>query len=93
MLILALASVLAAVVIGVFYVQRRLVLRLTSIADAMRRLSGGDIDEDTWDQVEETLLTADLGVAASTDLMERLRARVRLSRCGRRRRGLERGRS
>jgi methyl-accepting chemotaxis protein len=44
LLILALASVLAAVVIGVFYVQRRLVLRLTSIADAMRRLSAGDID-------------------------------------------------
>ena len=44
LLILALASVLAAVVIGVFYVQRQLVLRLTSIADAMRRLSAGDVD-------------------------------------------------
>src|SRR5712692_3541862 len=44
LLVVALASILAAVGIGVFYVQRRLVRRLTSIADAMRRLSAGDID-------------------------------------------------
>jgi methyl-accepting chemotaxis protein len=43
LLVVALASVLAAVGIGVFYVQRRLVRRLTSIAGAMRRLSAGDI--------------------------------------------------
>jgi methyl-accepting chemotaxis protein len=44
LLVVALASVLVAVGIAVFYVQRRLVHRLTSIADAMRRLSAGDID-------------------------------------------------
>ena len=44
LLVVALASVLAALGIGIFYVQRRLVRRLTSIAGAMRRLSAGDID-------------------------------------------------
>jgi methyl-accepting chemotaxis protein len=44
LLVVALASILAAVGIGVFYVQRRLVRRLTLIGDAMRRLSAGDID-------------------------------------------------
>jgi fused signal recognition particle receptor len=39
-------------------------------------MSRETVDAATWDEVEETLLTADLGVAASTDLMERLRARV-----------------
>jgi fused signal recognition particle receptor len=41
-------------------------------------LSRADIDEDTWDEVEETLLTADLGVAPTQELMERLRTRVRV---------------
>ena len=41
-------------------------------------LSRDVIDEDTWDQVEETLLTADLGVAPTQELMERLRTRVRV---------------
>ena len=35
---------LVAGAIGVFYVQRRLVRRLTSVGDAMRRLSSGDTD-------------------------------------------------
>jgi fused signal recognition particle receptor len=39
-------------------------------------MSRDTVDAATWDEVEETLLTADLGVAASTDLLERLRARV-----------------
>lgn len=41
-------------------------------------LSREDIDEDTWDEVEETLLTADLGVAPTQELIERLRHRVRI---------------
>jgi len=41
-------------------------------------LSRGTIDEDTWDEVEETLLTADLGVAPTQELMERLRTRVQV---------------
>jgi methyl-accepting chemotaxis protein len=44
LLIVALASVLAAGCISVFYVRRRLVRRLTSIGDAMQRLSAGDTD-------------------------------------------------
>jgi methyl-accepting chemotaxis protein len=44
LLVVALASILAAGGIGVFYVQPQLVRRLTSIGDAMRRLSAGDID-------------------------------------------------
>jgi methyl-accepting chemotaxis protein len=44
LMIVAGISVLAAIAIGVFYVQRRLVRRLTSIGDAMRRLSSGETD-------------------------------------------------
>src|SRR3954467_11160741 len=44
LMIVAAISVLAAIAIGVFYVQRRLVRRLTSIGDAMRRLSSADTD-------------------------------------------------
>ena len=40
--------------------------------------SGGDMDEDTWDKVEETLLTADVGVAPTQELMDRLRIRVKV---------------
>lgn len=41
-------------------------------------LSRATIDEATWDEVEETLLTADLGVGPTTELMERLRTRARV---------------
>jgi methyl-accepting chemotaxis protein len=40
----AAVSLIVAIAIGVFYVQRRLVRRLTSIGDAMRRLSSGETD-------------------------------------------------
>ncbi len=36
------------------------------------------LDEATWDEVEETLLTADLGVGPTTELVDRLRERVRV---------------
>ncbi len=39
-------------------------------------LSRSSIDEDTWDEVEETLLLADLGTGPTTELVERLRQRV-----------------
>ena len=39
-------------------------------------LSRDTIDEATWDEVEETLLLADLGVGPATDLVDRLRERV-----------------
>ena len=41
-------------------------------------LSRDSLDEDTWEEIEDTLLSADLGVAATTDLVERLRTRVRV---------------
>ena len=43
-------------------------------------LSRDTVDEDTWDEIEETLLTADIGVAATTELMDHLRTRVRAER-------------
>ena len=41
-------------------------------------LSRDNLDEDTWEEVEDTLLAADMGVAATTDLVARLRTRVRV---------------
>ena len=41
-------------------------------------LSRDVLDEDTWEEVEDTLLTADMGVGATTDLVGRLRTRVRV---------------
>ncbi|MBV9293855.1 MAG: signal recognition particle receptor subunit alpha, partial [Frankiales bacterium] len=39
-------------------------------------LSRDTIDDDTWDEVEDTLLTADVGVAATRQLVENLRTQV-----------------
>ena len=41
-------------------------------------LSRDRLDEDTWESIEDTLLTADIGVAPTTQLVERLRARLRV---------------
>ena len=41
-------------------------------------LSRDTLDDDTWEEVEDTLLGADMGVAATTELVERLRTRVRV---------------
>jgi fused signal recognition particle receptor len=41
-------------------------------------LSRESLDEDTWEEVEDLLLGADLGVAASQELVGRLRTRVRV---------------
>ncbi len=57
--------------------RRRLARSQSALGRGLLALMSRDsVDAATWDEVEETLLTADLGVAASTDLMERLRARV-----------------
>ncbi len=42
-------------------------------------LSRGSLDDATWDEVEETLLTSDLGVGPTTELMERLRTQVKVA--------------
>ena len=44
LLIVALASIIAAAGVGTFYVQNRLVRRLTSISNALRLLASGDVD-------------------------------------------------
>jgi fused signal recognition particle receptor len=41
-------------------------------------LSRDTLDEETWEQVEDTLLTSDMGLAATQELVERLRTRVRV---------------
>ncbi|HEX5566880.1 MAG TPA: signal recognition particle-docking protein FtsY [Streptomyces sp.] len=41
-------------------------------------LSRDHLDEDTWEEIEDTLLTADVGVAPTQELVERLRERVKV---------------
>jgi fused signal recognition particle receptor len=41
-------------------------------------LSRDTIDDDVWDEVEDTLLIADVGVAATRDIVDHLRERVRV---------------
>ncbi len=41
-------------------------------------LSRGDLTEDTWDEIEETLLTSDIGVGPTAELMESLRTEVKV---------------
>ncbi|MCO1577862.1 signal recognition particle-docking protein FtsY [Crossiella sp. SN42] len=39
-------------------------------------LGAGDLDEDSWTEVEDTLLLADLGAATTAEIIERLRAEI-----------------
>ncbi len=39
-------------------------------------LGAGTLDEDSWEEVEDTLLMADLGAAAAAEITEKLRAEV-----------------
>lgn len=41
-------------------------------------LSREHLDEETWEEIEDTLLTADVGVAPTQELVNRLRERVRV---------------
>ncbi|MFG3253505.1 signal recognition particle-docking protein FtsY [Streptomyces sp. NPDC048172] len=41
-------------------------------------LSREHLDEETWEEIEDTLLTADVGVGPTQELVERLRERVRV---------------
>ncbi|MEY9839021.1 signal recognition particle-docking protein FtsY [Streptacidiphilus sp. EB103A] len=41
-------------------------------------LSRDHLDEETWEEIEEVLLTADVGVAPTQELVERLRSRVKV---------------
>ncbi|MCV7219143.1 signal recognition particle-docking protein FtsY [Mycobacterium crocinum] len=39
-------------------------------------LGGGDLDEDSWEEVEDTLLIADLGPVVTASVIEQLRSRL-----------------
>jgi fused signal recognition particle receptor len=41
-------------------------------------LSRDHLDEETWDEIEETLITADMGVAPARQLVEELRTQVKV---------------
>jgi fused signal recognition particle receptor len=41
-------------------------------------LSRGGLDEEAWEEVEDTLLASDLGVEAATELVDALRTRVKV---------------
>ncbi|MDQ3616032.1 MAG: signal recognition particle-docking protein FtsY [Actinomycetota bacterium] len=61
----------------------RLRARLSRSQGALGRgllalLSHDRLDEQTWEDIEDTLLTADIGVAATQELVDRLRARMRV---------------
>jgi fused signal recognition particle receptor len=45
-------------------------------------LARGADDEEAWEELEEALLAADVGVATTTELVERLRTRARAERAG-----------
>ena len=45
-------------------------------------LSRDRLDEDTWEEIEDTLLSADIGVAPTQQLVERLRTRLRIEGTG-----------
>lgn len=61
----------------------RLRQRLAGSQNALGRgllslLSRDRLDEDTWESLEDVLLTADIGVAPTQELVERLRTRLRV---------------
>jgi fused signal recognition particle receptor len=59
--------------------RNRLARSQTALGRGLFALLSRDVlDEDTWEEVEDTLLTADMGVAATTELVGRLRTRVRV---------------
>jgi fused signal recognition particle receptor len=58
----------------------RLARSNTAIGAALLNLLSKDgIDEATWEEVEDTLLLADLGVGPTTELVDALRAEVRVT--------------
>ncbi|HYO33201.1 MAG TPA: signal recognition particle-docking protein FtsY [Nocardioidaceae bacterium] len=56
----------------------RLVRSSSTLGVALLALLSRDrMDEETWEEIEDTLLTADVGVAPTQELVERLRGRMR----------------
>ena len=63
---------------------QRLRARLARSQSALGRtllalLSRDTLDDDAWEEIEDTLLTADVGVQPSAELVDRLRTRVRVA--------------
>jgi fused signal recognition particle receptor len=57
----------------------RLARSQTSLGKGLLNLlSREHLDEETWEEIEDTLLTADVGVAPTQELVERLRERVKV---------------
>lgn len=82
LLIVAIAGIIAAVGVGVLYVQRRLVQRLISISNAMRQLAAGDVDSvlpsistrDEMGEMSRALQVLHAGEMERRKLIERERA-------------------
>jgi methyl-accepting chemotaxis protein len=82
LLIVAIASILAAVGVGTYYVQRRLVERLISISKAMRLLAAGDVNtplpsivtDDEMGEMSRALQVLHAGEMERRKLIERERA-------------------
>jgi fused signal recognition particle receptor len=61
----------------------RLARSNTAIGNALLvLLSRGGLDEEAWEEVEDTLIRADLGVEATNELVERLRTKVKVDGSG-----------
>src|SRR5690606_30246367 len=41
-------------------------------------ISSDKLDDDTWEEIEDTLIAADVGVAPTQELVEKLRTRIRV---------------
>ncbi|MEP6651534.1 MAG: signal recognition particle receptor subunit alpha, partial [Lapillicoccus sp.] len=61
----------------------RLARSNTAIGNALLGLlSRGRLDEEAWEEVEDTLIRADLGVDAASELVDRLRTKVKVDGSG-----------
>ena len=61
----------------------RLARSNTAIGNALLGLlSRGGLDEEAWEEVEDTLIRADLGVDATGELVDRLRTKLRVDGSG-----------
>ena len=57
----------------------RLARSQTSLGRGLLAVLARDkLDDDAWDEIEEALLTADVGVGATTEIVERLRTRTKV---------------